>query len=183
MFCDISNAFDKVWHHGLLLKLKSVGIDGYLLKWFESYLSNRAQKVTINSAESNSKLIEAGVHQGSILGPLLFLIYNNDLVSNLTANARLFADDTSLYVLVDNPQESAVILNDNLNRIDSWASHWHAAFNPSKTVSIIFSRKVNKPIHPPLYMQGQKSTDSLQHKHLGMTLSHDCGWKQSCKLH
>ena len=122
VFCDISKAFDKVWHKGLLQKLKYVGIHGNLLTWLESYLSDRCQQVSINGHSSRYKAIEAGVPQGSIMGPLLFLIYINDIVNNLTSNARLFADDTSLYVLVNNPNEAAVKLNEDLLKIDSWSS-------------------------------------------------------------
>ena len=75
IFCDISKAFDCVWHKGLLYKLKSIGIDDTVLEWFESYLSNRRQQVVINGETSDTKYINAGDPQGSILGPMLFLIY------------------------------------------------------------------------------------------------------------
>ena len=75
VFLDISKAFDKVWHKGLLYKLKSVGIRGALLSWFESYLSNLQQRVVLHGQSSDWRQIEAGVPQGSVLGPLLFLIY------------------------------------------------------------------------------------------------------------
>ena len=96
VFCDISKAFDRVWHKGLILKLDNYDIIGNLLLWFKDYLSNRHQKVFINGVYSSEKPISAGVPQGSVLGPLLFLIYINDITDNLTGMARLFADDTSL---------------------------------------------------------------------------------------
>ena len=94
IFCDVSKAFDRVWHRGLLLKLENYGINGNLLLWFEDYLKNRSQNVFIN--EKSHKSITAGVPQGSVLGPLLFLIYINDISDDLTGLSRLFADDTSL---------------------------------------------------------------------------------------
>ena len=94
VFCDISKAFDRVWHDGLLFKLSSIGISGRLLYWFRNYLADRKQRVVINGCTSEFKLVEAGVPQGSILGPLLFLIYINDIVRELNCNVRLFADDT-----------------------------------------------------------------------------------------
>ena len=86
----------------ILYKLKSIGIDDAVLKWFESYLSNRRQQVVINGETSDTKSINAGVPRGSILGPMLFLIYINDIVNNISCNIKLFADDTSLYLVVDN---------------------------------------------------------------------------------
>ena len=94
IFCDISKAFDRVWHEGLIKKLKSYGISGDLLIWFKNYLSGRRQFVFVNNELSDSGLVKAGVPQGSVLGPLLFLLYINDITDNLGNLARLFADDT-----------------------------------------------------------------------------------------
>ena len=99
-FLDISKAFDKVWHEGLLYKLESIGISGNLLNLFRSFLNDRYQRVVINGQHSDWAPILAGVPQGSILGPLLFLIYINDLPDNLNSLVKLFADDTSLFSTV-----------------------------------------------------------------------------------
>ena len=80
VFCDISKAFNHVWHQGILLKLRAAGVTGKLLSWFRSYLSNRRQKVVLPGASSNWNFIFAGVSQGSILGPFLFLLYISDIV-------------------------------------------------------------------------------------------------------
>ena len=96
MFLDISKAFDKVWHDGLLYKLKRNGINCDLLKLIESFLSDRYQRVILNGQTSKWNEITAGVPQGSILGPLFFLIYINDLPSELSCSPKLFVDDTSL---------------------------------------------------------------------------------------
>ena len=109
-FLDISKAFDKVWHEGLLYKLESIGNSGNLPILFRSFLNNRYQRViVINGQHSNSAPILAGVPQGSILGPLLFLIYINDLPHNLNSVVKLFADDTSLFSTVHNRTSSAKI--------------------------------------------------------------------------
>ena len=97
VFLDISKAFDKVWHEGLLYKLKSMGVSGKLYNLLENYLSDRFQRVLLNGQTSSWRPVLAGVPQGSILGPLLFLIYINDLPNELKSNAKLFADDTSLF--------------------------------------------------------------------------------------
>ena len=99
VFCDISKAFDKVWHKGLLFKLRQNGIKGNLLAWISNYLSSRKQSVQINSASSSLLSVNAGVPQGSVLGPLLFLVYVNDIAANLLSLVRLFADDSSLFFL------------------------------------------------------------------------------------
>ena len=96
VFCDVTAAFDRVWHTGLLHKLYNIGIRGNLLLWFEDYLSNRTQRVVLQGVSSSWGNINAGVPQGSVLGPLLFLIYINDLPKVVESSVRLFADDTTL---------------------------------------------------------------------------------------
>ena len=111
VFLDMSKAFDKVWHEGLLFKLKQNGINGKLLNLLKSYLSNRKQRVFINGSESEWGDIESGVPQGSVLGPLLFLIYINDLEKGIKSQIKFFADDTSLFSIVQDPNISACELN------------------------------------------------------------------------
>ena len=115
-FLDISKAFDKVWHDGLLYKLECFGIFGNLLKLFHSYVNNRHQRVVINGQYSKWAPILAGFPQGSILSPLLFLVYVNDLPENLKSSVKLFANDTSLFSTVYNSVESANLLNDDLKK-------------------------------------------------------------------
>ena len=97
VFCDVSKAFDRVWHKGLIFKLKQNGIEGELLKWISNYLDNRQQRVVIKSCKSDYKRKNAGLPQGSVLDPLLFLIYVNDISDSLLSLTRLFADDSSLF--------------------------------------------------------------------------------------
>ena len=100
-FLDISKAFDKVWHEGILFKLKCNCISGNLLNIFENYLTSRYQRVIFNGKESNWKSLKVGVPQVSVLGSLLFLLYINDLTDNISSDMRLFADDSSLFTGVN----------------------------------------------------------------------------------
>ena len=124
VFLDISKAFDKVWHEGLLYKLKSMGISGELYNLLENYLSDRFQKVSLNGQALSWRPVLAGVPQESILGPLLFLIYINDLPNELKSHAKLFADDTSFFTIVKDKTESANILSNDLLEISKWAYDW-----------------------------------------------------------
>ena len=178
VFCDISKAFDRVWHKGLLFKLKSYGISGNLLDWFTNYLDNRQQRVLVDGKTSKWVKINAGVPQGSILGPLLFLIYINDITTNIRSNIKLFADDTSLSIIVDNPALAAQTLNIDLNKINEWAKTWLVDFNPKKTESLLISRKFNRQHHPTLYMNNEPIIEVTSHKHLGVILSSDGTWHE-----
>ena len=140
VFLDVSKAFDKVWHEGLLFKLKQIGVCGSILNWFTSYLSDRSQKVVINGKSSNSKSIFAGVPQGSILGPLLFLIYMNNINEGIDSEMKLFADDTTLLRSLINNQDLR-ILNNDLDKLNGWSRQWRVNFNPNKTKFMIFSKK------------------------------------------
>ena len=114
VFLDMSKAFDKVWHQGLIFKLKSIGVSDSLLSLIESFLSNRFQRVLLNGQTSEWLPVKAGVPQGSILGPLFFLIYINDLSDDLVSTIKLFADDTSLFSVVHDSNISANELNNDL---------------------------------------------------------------------
>ena len=146
VFCDISKAFDRVWHQGLLYRLRKIGIKGDLLNWFANYLTDRKQRVVIRGQSSDWGDIKAGVPQGSGLGPMCFLVYMNDLAEVVKCNLKLFADDTCLYVMVDDPTASAISLNGNLCNVQRWADQRLVNLNPNKTKSMLFSNKTNT--HP-----------------------------------
>ena len=120
---------------------------------------------------SNWKSINAGVPQGSILGPLLFLVYINDIVDDINSKIRLFADDTSLFVIVDNPVETAQMLDADMEKIHEMASKWLVTFNSSKSESLLLSRK--PPYHPLVTMNGETISEIDSHKHLGIIFSKD----------
>jgi hypothetical protein len=174
-FCDVSKAFDRVWHRGLLHKLKKVGIKGKLLAWLEHYLKKRRHRVVVNGQSSEDEEIDAGVPQGSILGPLLFILYMNDLVQELTLNLKLYADDVTLYIAYDHPIEAKVAMEEDLQKILNWANKWYITFNPTKTDCLCITRKRDH-IPPEIYMGGTKVANSNSHKHLGVILQKDGKW-------
>ena len=176
VFLDVSKAFDKVDHACLIHKLESIGITGPLLQWFRSYLSGRRQRVVINGKSSSWANVNAVVPQGSILGPILFLIYTNDLVDRLHSQPFLFADDTSLLEVIDNPAESFTRLETDLNSMLDWAAQWRIIFNALKTVYMIFSRKLHKPNYRQLFMGNTPIKKVATHKHLGLNLSETLSW-------
>ena len=122
--------------------------------------------------------IEAVVPQGSILGPLLFLLYTNDIVNDIGTNIRLFAADTSLYIIVENPAAAALCLYNDLGKTSRWASLWLMTFKFVKNETMLLTRKCNKLFHPPLFMQNYKVTEVEAHKHLSIDFASDCTWHQ-----
>jgi len=117
-------AFDRVWHPGLLHKLKEFGIDGALYDWLASYLSGRNQKVVIGGEKSAVEWTNAGVPQGSILGPLLFLIFINDIIDKLENPMFLFVDDASLMKIFKDIDTACLSINRDLDKLSKWAKIW-----------------------------------------------------------
>ena len=128
----------------------------------------------LNGQNSSWTNVHAGVPQGSILGPLLVLIYRNDLSDNLTSNAKLFADDTSVFSVVYDINTSAKELNDwALIIVNDWAFQWKMSFNPDpskQAQEIIFSRKSKRSTHPPLIFNNNNFSQTYSQKHLGVIL-------------
>ena len=174
VFCDFSKAFDKIWHRGLLHKMKAYGIDGNLLHWFENYLCDRKQKVVMNNSSSAICRISAGVPQGSVLGPLLFIIYINDIAEKLSSLCRLFADDTSFGCSSHDGQHIKSVVDRDLKELDEWSAKWLMSFNPEKTEIMIFSN-VDTP-DLAFSLNNYDIPISKTHKHLGVTFSSDAKW-------
>ena len=124
----------------------------------------------LNGKSSQWTSISAGVPQGSVLGPLFFLVYINDLVDNVHCDVRMFADDTSLFSVVNEVNRTAEDLNRDLETVRLWAWQWKMQFNADKTEEIIFSCKRRKPFHPPLSLGSNEINTKSEHKHLGLTL-------------
>ena len=127
VFLDISKAFDKVWHIGLLFK---AWVEGQSLALLKDYLYSGKQRVVLNGQTSDWRKINSGVPQESVLGPLLFLIFINDLPDGIASLCKIFADDTSLFSKVYDIDISAKELNSDLEKIGKWAFQWKMQFNP-----------------------------------------------------
>ena len=146
IFCDLQKAFDTVDHKILLKKLEGLGVRGIELKWFESYLSNRKQFVTLDGVNSILLDIILGVPQGSILGPLLFLIYINDLPLSSSLDDSLFADDTTLLKSHQNLDELSAIVNNEFQKVVHFFRSHKLSLHPEKTKFMLFSSHKNVQI-------------------------------------
>lgn len=138
IFCDLQKAFDCVPKRTLILKLKKYGITGISLKWFESYLSNRKQFVRIGNHDSEMINISSGVPQGSILGPILFLLFFNDLPNSTLLKILLFCDDTTILASGKNLNELIEVVNFELQKISQWFRANDMSLHPSKTKFTVF---------------------------------------------
>ncbi len=139
VFLDLIKAFDKVWLKGLIFKIEKYGINGNLLKSLTSYLTHRKQKVVLNGNSSYTKRFEAGVPQGSVLGPLLFVLYINDFCKNVLSEDFMFADDTSLFKEIrNNMHHAASVVNKDLETMHDWCKLWFVTVNPTKLSICIF---------------------------------------------
>jgi hypothetical protein len=182
VFLDVSKAFDRVWHAGLLYKIKGMGITGNLYNWLIDYLSGRKIRAAINGQSGEWHHTNAGVPQGSILGPLLFLIFINDITESIESDIHLFADDTSLMDIMENYMTSYDKINRDLERLSTWASKWLVTFNATKTVYLIVSRKLNPAPKPALLLNGEPVKEVLTHKHLGLTINTSLTWSDHISL-
>ena len=173
IFLDMSKAFDRVRHEGLLFELKRLGLSGKYYGLIKSFLRNRHQRVVLNGQSSKWSSIKAGVPQGSVLGPLLFLVYTNDLPNGLLSNPKFFADDTSIFSVVKDNLNSSNKLNEDLSQISQWAYQWKMSFNPDvskQAQEVIFSRKKNIGNHPAVFFNNLPINRKSTKKHLGLLL-------------
>ena len=167
---DFSKAFDKVPHRRLLLKLKHCGVRGPLLSWIGDFLAERSQKVTLEGTTSEEAAVTSGVPQGTILGPLLFLAYINDLPACVSSEARLFADDCLLYRTIKS-QRDADILQDDLNSLQQWEAKWllQPSFNPDKCEVLRVTNKRKNIIQSRYTIHGTVLNTVDKTKYLGVT--------------
>lgn len=175
IYLDFRKAFDSVPHGELLFKLWAFGITGDLWLWFRAYLSSRRQMVSLNNQCSQMLPVISGVPQGSILGPLLFLIYVNDIPLSLSfSKVLLYADDTKCFRSI-NSSSDTLLLQEDLNSLWKWSHDWHLDFNSTKCYLLRFSSKIQSFDYH--YVIGKENVNTKSsHKDLGVTLSQDLTW-------
>ena len=186
IFLDFSKAFDTVNHDILLHKLSHYGIRGKALEWFESYLSNRTQYVCLNNIKSQSRKVECGVPQGSVLGPLLFVIYVNDFYkSSSKLSFILYADDSNLFASHKDPQTLLNTVNTELKSVYNWIKANKLSLNLSKTNYMLFSNTINN-LPGPITINNTDINKVQSMKFLGVHIDCKLSWKnhinQMCKV-
>ena len=171
---DFAKAFDKVAHARLAHKLNFYGIRGELLQWLQSFLTNRTQRVIIDGRQSSPCSVTSGVPQGSVLGPVLFLIYINDIVTNIHSQLRLFADDCLVYRPIYSPEDHKILQSD-LDTLSTWADIWQMEFNVSKCcIMQIFTLHSASEFSYTMYKIPLEVVE--RHHYLGVLLDNKLSW-------
>jgi exonuclease III len=174
-FLDITQAFDKVWHTGLLYKLRKLLPLNYFLI-LQSYLKNRHFLVKQQEEQTNLYPILSGVPQGSVLGPILYLLYTADLPTEQNVITATFADDTAILASHENPQVASQILQTNLYKIQQWLTKWRIKPNEAKSVHVTFTTRKNTC--PPVYLYNHHLPQAEDAKYLGMHFDRRLTWRK-----
>ena len=178
IYLDFKKAFDKVPHQRLLLKLKAHGIGNGMINWIEKWLIDRRQRVVVDGEVSNWKAVLSGVPQGSVLGPILFLIYINDLDDDITSKVLKFADDTKVFRKIKSDADKQH-LQDDLNKLIEWSEKWQMLFNFGKC-KCLHTGHGNEDAQ---YTMGDTVLNTtLKEKDLGLTISADMKVSEQCGI-
>ena len=174
VFLDFYKAFDRVWHDGLLHKLGKCGLHPSALAWLQNYLSDRSLSVRVCNATSNPITITAGVPQGSHLGPILFVVFINDLPSSVSSRTRLYADDALEYEIGAPP--STISLQRSIDHTTQWAACWHGKFSSCKTELLLIGRQTSADDQVTISIYSSVIAECSSHKHLSVTISSNLNW-------
>ena len=177
---DFSKAFDKVNHFKLGLKLSHYGIKGNCLKWIISFLKESTQQVVLNGSFSDPAAVMSGVPQGTVLGPLLFLLYINDMPALLNSLLKLFADDSYLYRHIKSILDMHC-LQDDLDKLQDWEQNWDMEFHPQKCKLLSITNKT-KPIPTEYNIHGETLESVETAKYLGLTLHKKLKWNKHISI-
>ncbi|GFV69687.1 RNA-directed DNA polymerase from mobile element jockey [Trichonephila clavipes] len=176
VFLDIQKAFDRVWINGLTFKLISYNIPPPMIHLIHSYLTNRSFKVRINETLSNEHPVNAGCPQGSLLGPLLFNLYINDIPDYSLTKINLYADDTAIHATFKNLTTISFAINKHLLHLQNFYDKWKISINVEKSTAIIFTKKLSLP--PSITIYNKQIPWSQEAKYLGIIFDTHLTWKQ-----
>lgn len=178
LFLDFSKAFDTVPHRRLMLKLEAYGVNGKVLEWINNFLVNRRQRTAVDGTVSEWGVVRSGVPQGTVLGPLLFLLFINDISDKnvVKSNMKLFADDSLVYRPIIGPRDTEMLQQD-LDNLTKWSNTWLLKFNASKCVHVRFTTSLEKRAQVQNYsINGSNISRENSATYLGVTLSSDLKW-------
>lgn len=178
LFLDVAQAFDKVWHVGINNKLKAI-LPQKLSKLLSSYLADRLFRVRMNSEYSELRNIKAGVPQGSVLGPILYLIYTHDLPQDDDVLIATFADDTAILAVGKDVGDATSKLQNATDHVTAWTKKWRIKINETKSVHVNFTNR--KGVYKPVYIDQNIVPYANSAKYLGMTLDAKLRWKEHVK--
>jgi hypothetical protein len=173
---DFSKTFDKVPHERLLHKLHFYSVLGQYLAWISRFLQNRTQQLVLEGSKSDTAEVTSGVPQGTVLGPLLFLVFINDLPDCVVSDVRLFADDCLLYRTIKSQTDADMLQND-LTCLQEWESKWLMSFNPDKCEVIRVTNKTKNVINAEYTIRKNTLRTVDQAKYLGVTIHKNLSWK------
>ena len=176
IYLDFAKAFDTVPHQRLLLKLRNAGIRGKALNWIAAFLTNRRQRVMLRNGTSGWRRVKSGVPQGSILGPLLFLVYVNDIPDEIECMAKMFADDTKAYNKITS-REDCHKLQQDLNSLSAWSRRWLLSFNETKC----FLLRIKGSIEYMYTLNGHYVQQDKSQKDLGVLVADDLKFSKHIK--
>ena len=180
VYLDFRKAFDSVAHNELLLKLWNFGINGKLWSWMKAYLTDRVQYVSVGHSTSSTLPVLSGVPQGSILGPLLFLIFVNDMPDTAWfSKILLFADDAKCIMPISSPLDSTYLQSDLL-RLSQWCTTWNLYLNENKCSIVHFKARPSSTFN--YHLNYQQITSSDKEKDLGLVVSADLNWQSHYQL-
>ena len=177
VYFDFAKAFDTVPHRRLMKKLECYGIGGDLLGWIAAFLSDRKQLVKVNAAKSTINPVVSGIPQGSVLGPLLFVIYINDLPEKVVSDLFLFADDTKILKTIDSVEDSLVV-QDDINELEKWSQDWLLKFHPDKC-HVLTIGKFSNIKHAHRYQLGGNELEHVfEEKDLGVLIDSELTFEE-----
>ena len=177
VYLDFAKAFDRVPHQRLIAKIKAMGIEGSLLNWIKDFLSDRRQRVLLGHSKSNWVPVTSGIPQGSVLGPILFVIFINDLPNSISSYIKIFADDTKIFRALRSAGDIST-LQEDVNKMLEWSIKWQLPFNIPKCKIIHYGK--NNPNH--IYsMDSRNMTEDTSEKDLGVTFDSELSFRTHIK--